>query len=160
MEQLDRTKRYLDRIKLVYSGVYSSSGHDKKLYDDDVLSFFIHCHHIRDWIIHLNTIGITAAQVDAFIDSHEPLKICADLANGSKHCRLTRGTRTKRQPHISGKEYRTTMQYTEDNYSEHMTAKYKISTHMEYHDALELAESCVNLWETYIASIQKNGTGN
>ena len=104
MEQLERTKRYHRRIQEIYSGIYSSSGHSKEAYDDDVVSFFIHCYHVRDWIVHLNRLGITARQVDSFIDSHRELRICTDLANGSKHCKLTRAIRGDNQPHIAGKE--------------------------------------------------------
>ena len=70
MEQFERTKRYLLRIGKIYEGIFSSSAHDKDGYDDDVISFFIHCYHIRDWIIHLNRLGITAQQVDSYINSH------------------------------------------------------------------------------------------
>ncbi|EDI0662644.1 hypothetical protein OD551_000005 [Salmonella enterica] len=81
MEQVKRSKRYLNRIEKIYSGIFSSSGHNKEDYDDDVISFFIHCYHIRDWIIHLNTLNIRASHVDIFINEHQALKICADLAN-------------------------------------------------------------------------------
>ncbi|EPF6752170.1 hypothetical protein NPI09_004770, partial [Escherichia coli] len=81
-------------------------------YDDDVISFFIHCYHIRDWIIHLNTLNIRANHVDIFINEHQALKICADLANGSKHCKLTRSMRTGRQPHIAAKQKQTSTWYS------------------------------------------------
>jgi hypothetical protein len=106
MEQFERAKRYLSRIEKIYEGVFSSEPHDTDCYDDDVISFFIHCHHIRDWIIHLNKLDITTKQVDNYIDSHKALRICADLANGSKHCQLTRTLRTEKQPYIAGKERR------------------------------------------------------
>jgi hypothetical protein len=153
MEQLERAKRYLERIRGIYSGIFSGSGHDKQSYDDDVISFFIHCYHVRDWIIHLNCVGITSSEVDKFIDSHMPLRICADLANGSKHCRLTRTLRTERQPHISGKEYRTTW-YSGVDGGESMRAKYTISSYMQIHDALLLAEECVVLWDGFVEQMR------
>jgi len=149
MEQFARTKRYLERIRNIYSGMFSSSGHDKDSYDDDVISFFIHCYHVRDWIVHLNTAGITAKQVDSFINKHMPLKICADLANGSKHYRLTRTLRTARQPHIVGKEHLTSTWLTGNGGGEHIKSKYTILADTEIHDALELAETCVLLWSEF-----------
>ncbi|EEB7841207.1 hypothetical protein GNY41_22395, partial [Salmonella enterica subsp. enterica] len=112
MEQIERSKRYLNRIEKIYAGIFSSSGHDKEDYDDDVVSFFIHCYHIRDWIIELNTLNIKSGQVDTFINKHQALKICADLANGSKHCKLTRSLRTGRQPHIAAKQKKTSTWYS------------------------------------------------
>lgn len=160
MEQLERTKRYLEKIRVIYSGIFSSAGHDKRSYDDDVISFFIHCYHVRDWIIHQNCVGVTAAEVDKFIDSHLPLRICADLANGSKHCKLTKKPRTERQPHISGKEYRTTIWYSEEGGGENMRAKYTISSYMKIHDALLLAEECVVLWEGFVEQMRLHNNAN
>ncbi|MCK4842621.1 MAG: hypothetical protein KAT04_12190 [Methylococcales bacterium] len=154
MEQFDRTKRYLQRVKDIYSGIFSSSGHDKESYDDDVISFFIHCYHIRDWIIHLNKVGVSAKQVDFFINSHTALKICADLANGSKHCKLTRSLRTKKQPHIVGKTHETTTWLTGNGGGEHMKSKYSILSGENIYDALELAEESVLLWEQFIEEMK------
>ena len=153
MEQFERTKRYLARLEAIYEGVFSSSGHDQDAYDDDVISFFIHCYHIRDWIIHLNTLGITSKQVDGYINQHKVLKICADLANGSKHCKLTRSMRTNRQPYISGKERRTSTWLTDNGGGEVMKCKYTIVSNTEILDALELARECVELWQSYIDNL-------
>lgn len=154
MEQLERTKRYLTRLEDIYAGVFSSSGHNKEAYDDDVVSFFIHCYHIRDWIAHLNNIGITAKDIDAYIDNHRSLKICADLANGSKHCKLTRSLRTERQPHISGKERHTSTWFTGEGGGEVIKCKYTILSNDELLDALQLAKECVQLWEEYMSSLE------
>lgn len=142
------------RMEGIYEGIFSSSGHDKEAYDDDVVSFFIHCYHVRDWIIHLNRLGITARQVDSYIDSHSALKMCADLANGSKHCKLTRSLRTNRQPHISGKERQTSTWLTGGGGGEVMKCKYTILSSTDFIDALELARECVRLWESYICELE------
>ncbi|TXC79123.1 hypothetical protein [Paraburkholderia azotifigens] len=158
MEQLARTKRYLKRVEDIYAGIFSSSGHDAEAYDDDVISFFIHCYHVRDWIIHLNDIGITARQVDSYIDSHQALRICADLANGSKHCILTRSLRTARQPLIAGRERNTSFWLVGDGGrgGEVMQSKYTVVSGPEHFDALELAAECVQLWETYIRNFARS----
>lgn len=150
MEQFERAKRYLTRIENIYAGIFSSSGHDRDDYDDDVISFFIHCYHIRDWVILLNKLGITARQIDSFINNHQSLKICADLANGSKHCRLTRSLRTEQQPHFAGKERRTSTWYIGNGGGEVMKCKYTISSSAQFIDALELARQCIQLWESFL----------
>ena len=154
MEQFERTKRYIVRMEAIYAGLFSSSGHDKEAYDDDVVSFFIHCYHIRDWIIHLNRLGITAREVDSYINSHRALRICADLANGSKHCKLTRSLRTDSQPHISGTERQTSTWLSGSGGGEVMKCKYTILSSTEFIDALELARECVQLWESYISKLE------
>lgn len=154
MEQFERAKRYLSRIEKIYEGIFSSSGHDKHTYDDDVISFFIHCYHIRDWIIHLNVLGITSVEIDEYINQNHALMVCADLANGSKHCKLTRSLRTKRQPHITGKERHTSTWYTGSGGGEVMKCKYTVLSGEEFLDAFELAKECVTLWEVFIQELK------
>lgn len=67
-EQLNRAKCYLKRIQKLYAGVFSSTGHDEEEYFDDVLSFFIHCYHVRDWAFHQDGAVVRAREIDAFID--------------------------------------------------------------------------------------------
>lgn len=153
MEQIERSKRYLKRMEKIYSGIFSSSGHDKEDYDDDVVSFFIHCYHIRDWIIELNTLNIKSGQVDIFINKHQALKICADLANGSKHCKLTRSLRTGRQPHIAAKQKETSTWYSGTGGGEVMTCKYTILSDGQLYDALHLARECIQLWDSYTSEL-------
>lgn len=154
LEQLERAKRYLNKIENIYAGIFSSSIHEKEAYDDDVTSFFIHCYHVRDWIINLNKIGVTARQVDAYIDSHLALKICADLANSSKHCKLTRSLRSGHQPHIAGNERKTSTWLTGNGGGEVVQSKYTVLSNGAHFDALELAKECVQLWELYIAELK------
>ncbi|PWC22803.1 hypothetical protein DDT52_00590 [Brenneria roseae subsp. roseae] len=154
MEQIERSKRYLTRMEKIYSGIFSSSDHDKEGYDDDVISFFIHCYHIRDWFIHLNRLNINASQVDIFINKHQALKICADLANGSKHCNLTRSLRTGRQPHIAGKQKETSTWLTGSGSGKVMKCKYTILCNNTLYDALQLARECIQLWDSYISEIK------
>lgn len=151
MEQFDRAHRYLVRIRSIYAGIYAGD-HKKQEYEDDVLSFFVHCFHIKDWIVHLNKIGVTAKQVDEFINASECLKICADLCNGTKHCILTRSARTGRQPHMSGRQYKSSVWFTGSGGGEVVQGKYSIVTAAGVVDALNLAEECMRSWENFIGS--------
>ena len=154
LEQFERAKRYLARMENIYSGIFSVSVHNTEAYDDDVISFFIHCYHVRDWVIHLNKIGVTARQVDSYIDSHQALRICADLANGSKHCKLTRSLRSGHQPHIAGKARHTTTWLTDNSGGEVMKCKYTVLSSALSVDALELARECIQIWELYMLELQ------
>lgn len=150
MEQLEIVKRYLERIEAIYVGVPLLPSSNKEYYDDDVISFFIHCYHIRDWIIHLNKLGISPTEVDGYINNNRALSVCADLANGSKHCRLTRATRTEDQPHVSGRERYTSTYGDEVSI---MKCKYRIMSNKQTLDALALAKECVSLWDNFVAKI-------
>ncbi|KGI76887.1 hypothetical protein [Oleiagrimonas soli] len=153
MEQMNRAHRYLERMRAQYEGVDSARGSKQQLLDD-VISFFMHCHHIRDWIVHLNKVGVTSRQVDAFIDAHPELQVCADLCNGSKHCKLDRTIRSGRQPHIAGETYRKSTWLTGDGGICIVQCRYTILTATGPIDALALAEKCMKLWNEYVGQLR------
>ncbi len=47
MEQIERTRRYLTRLRQIYAGAPYIAD-TREYYVDDALSFFMHCYHIRD----------------------------------------------------------------------------------------------------------------
>ena len=56
---------------------------------DTVLSFFEAIHHLKDWLGNDPISGITKVEGDSLISRSPMLRLCADLANGSKHLSLT-----------------------------------------------------------------------
>jgi hypothetical protein len=150
MHQLDRANRYLNRLRQIYAGV-PAKWEDRLAHEDDAYTFFVHCYHVRDWIIELNRAGATASVIDEYINSHTCLRICADLCNASKHCRLTRNTRTGSQPHII---------YTEHEHGvidqvQVLKSSFTIYAQGETFDALDLAESCMQAWSDLIQEFRK-----
>jgi hypothetical protein len=142
MEQLERAQRYLERIRNTYTGVpYVEESHE--YHTDDVHSFFVHCYHVRDWIIQLNRVGTSAAEVDRYINEHEELRICADLCNGTKHCQLTRKMRTAKQPHVASKAFWSS---GSNDVLDTTRGEFGVIAEGKVHDALELAERCMALW--------------
>lgn len=155
LEQFARAERYLGRIRRIYEGVLLSARHDKDGYEDDLISFFMHCYHIRDWILHLNKAGVSAAQLDDFINNNEVLRVCADLCNGSKHCKLTRKPRSGLQPHVAGKSYQASTWFVGSGGGEVLQAKYSVVTSTGAVDALDLAEECLHLWREFILEMSR-----
>ncbi len=153
MEQLERARRYLDRIHKIYKGT-SIPWEERDYLKDDVISFFMHCYHIKDWIIQLSKVKVTHQEIDNFINKQEALKICTDLCNGSKHCKLTQKTRTEGQPHIALSEYQSSGKSGGSIEPELVTARFSVLSNQEDHDALELAEECMALWDGFTADLQ------
>lgn len=152
MEQIDRTRRYLERMRKIYSGAPYEE--DPTCYTDDVLSFFIHCYHIRDWIEELNRLGITREEVNDFIAKHQELRICAELCDGTKHCRLDRNRKrwTSRQPHVA------TTQFVSGGTNDNLTTtsgRFQIMSEGTFLDALELAEKCMALWDEFVEGMKR-----
>lgn len=147
MEQIERARRYLGRIRAAYAGVpYRKDGRDH--YSDDVCSFFVHCHHIGDWVVALNRVGVTKADVDGFVDDHVELRICADFCNSTKHCELSR-LRSSREPHLAT----TQLHSSGDRVTR---CEFRILGDGDnFYDALELAESCMTLWDGFVANLNR-----
>ncbi|EJO9870458.1 hypothetical protein NU768_004481 [Vibrio vulnificus] len=152
MKQLERVERYLKRVRSIYTGDTSVEWEDRLYHEDDVHSFFLHCHHLQDWVEELNQIGITQQDIRKFIKSHTVLRICTDLANATKHCKLKhqKVTGYKHQPTVSGSIHQ------ENVLGNGVKSKFSITSGYAWYDALEVAEECFRLWQEFIESrIQK-----
>jgi hypothetical protein len=84
-------KHYLiqfERITRLHNFITSDSKFKDLSFDlrrDIIVSFFIHCFHLGDW---LKASGVDAGKVDAHIHSKYELQICRNIANGTKHLKL------------------------------------------------------------------------
>ncbi len=146
MHQLEIVERYLERLRRMYEGNNYLEWEGRHFNKDDVNSFFVHCNHLRDWVLKLNKIGIKEADIKKFIRDNKPIQICADLANSTKHCRLERRPWSGGNPHIAG-----TIHQSSKMYSEHgVKSEFTIIAENESFDALEIAEECWQLWNSFI----------
>jgi len=95
LKQFERVKRSLRKIEI------ENQDRDSTEYDDDLWHFFQDCHHLKDWIINDPDIpdevkGIetkVGENIEKFVSNNKELRVCADLANRSKHLELTRHSR-------------------------------------------------------------------
>ena len=136
MDQLNRVRRMLDRIN-----------HQERSpieYGDDICSFFQNCWHLKDWVrndpsvpLHVrDSIGQLAA-------ASLPLRICADLANASKHLKLT-------SPREGAKHSHWNMAIVPGESSK---VEYLIDTGSgTQQDSLDLARECLMAWERILAA--------
>ena len=103
MQQFHRVESYLTRVWRIYGGVPQLVKHTEE-YEDDVISFFVHCHRLADWVID-HYANVTAEQeVHAFVNANPDLQLRADICNASKHCKLQR-IRTGIQPSLRGRDW-------------------------------------------------------
>ena len=118
-------------------------------YQDEVYAFFINCYHQKDWIKNDRSVDPAVAKsVEEFINNSEDLSLCADLCNGAKHLRLTRGTRSGGDPQFGKREFKAGLGGPETTIS----VKYSIDTSSGQVDAFELATKCLQAWKGFIVS--------
>jgi hypothetical protein len=80
-DQWRRVQRWLERIE--------ATPKSSTEYDDFIWAFFQNCWHLKDWI--KNDQGLSShfrRGVERLALSERSLRVCADLANGTKHFEL------------------------------------------------------------------------
>lgn len=137
--QWARVSRRLNDVRAVYAG--APGGTDVAI--DTVLSFFEAVHHLKDWLGNDPVSGITKAEADSLINSSPMLRLCADLANGSKHLSLT-GSRTGDKSTEIARNDVTIFAGT--GTSAH---RFYVQSGKREYDVLDIAESAVLEWARF-----------
>lgn len=89
-DQLDRARRFLERVQ-------SLDPRRDVDYQDDVWAFFQNCWHIKDWLRFDYRLQETVRRkVVQEVHKSRVLRVCRDMANGTKHRKLT--SLDKRRP--------------------------------------------------------------
>lgn len=110
--------------------------------EDFAYAFFQACYVLRDWLPRKD---FPLLEVEAFIEKHAEMRLCRDLANMTKHGRLTRSS-TGREPSFA-REYRSSGTGSFDSDSDLV-----LLSQWEKHDPREIATRCLTLWEQFFAS--------
>ena len=152
MQQLELVHRYLERIRDIRRGIKANQKIQIN-HEDDVLVFFVQCHHMYDWLCAApNAQGvISRKEVAEFINSHEELRVCADICNWAKHSKVN-NNRTG----TGLTAFRTLdMQLRGDkDIVPLLLSSYCIECGGKKYDAFDLAEKCYELWHAYVEVVR------
>jgi hypothetical protein len=152
MEQFERVGRYLTRLCYAYEGIQASSAtfsiQDPK---DDCISYFMHCYHLKDWLI--ASYG-NRKEIEDFINANEELRICADICNGAKHLRITNGLRSGSNQRIEASGLESSLWITGSGGVEVHKCEFTVVSEHKTYDALQLAKRCMELWKSFVSTIQ------
>jgi hypothetical protein len=136
IDQFERVKRFLRRIQ-------SEEGNSID-YDDDLISFFMHCHSLKDWARNDPDSHITKKEAECLISNNIELEICASTANRSKHLKLY-DTGDRMDAKITGR--RETIDLNQGiSIPGHIIT---LEDGTEY-EALVVAERAVRIWEKFL----------
>jgi hypothetical protein len=140
--QWARVQRRLDDVRAVYTG--QVGGTDAAI--DTVQAFFEAVHHLKDWLGNDPSSGVTKEAGDSLIDGNSVLQLCADLANGSKHFKLTSSRTGDLSTSIARNDVTV---FVGAGASAHRF--YVVPAGAES-DVLQLAEAAVAAWTKYLSS--------
>ena len=94
LEQYGRMLRFLAKVQAASKIHIHEQPSIFDAYRDDMYSFFQNCWHMRDWIRYDDSIPEkTRAAIRTEAERTKALLVCADLANASKHLKLTKPPR-------------------------------------------------------------------
>lgn len=110
-------------------------------FKDDIFSFFQNCFHLRDWIYNAPEFG-PRPSVRRLVNRSAGLSVCADIANGLKHLRLSQPRRRAR----IGPSDRPAARQGQTTYAVFVT----VIVDGTERDGFEIAQDCVREWEAYV----------
>ncbi|WP_405717273.1 hypothetical protein OG607_00500 [Streptomyces sp. NBC_01537] len=139
--QWARVGRRLEDVRAVYQG--APGGTDVAV--DRVLSFFETVHHLKDWLGNDPASQVTKPHGDKLINDHLVLQLSADLANGSKHLKLT-STRTGDTSTTIARNDVTVFVGTGNS-----AHRFYVASGGKEYDALQIAEDAVNEWRRFLS---------
>jgi len=147
-EQFERVKRSLKRIE--------NQDRDSTEYDDDLWHFFQDSHHLKDWIIndpsvpevikgeYIDKDHKKGHKVENYVKGNVELRICADLANKSKHLELDKFSREDAE--ITSRNVNILLS-TGTSTCEHIITLEDGSKHI----AMDVARKAVEAWESFLS---------
>ena len=161
LDQLDRVRRALKKLENLGTVIATENvtiPADKQMdYVDALHAYFQYAWHLKDWIKNDDaapaTLRAAVRRMETEQDWINSLMLCADVANGSKHFRLTRNSRldAKMQAQIM---IRIVDQVFDKNQgSTSVGFSYQIvEPSGTTYDALDLARQSLSDWENLITS--------
>lgn len=134
--QLDRLRRWHNRI----CSLHQEKGLQVGFEDLDlVFTFFQNCYLLREWVAISR--DVPTEELDDFMKKNIEMRVCRDIANGTKHFHLTR-------PSLDA-EFSIGREYMPDNDGNPGHNWFVIAG--EKYDLFDLANQCMNLWEQFLA---------
>lgn len=149
LEQFERVKRFYQRFKEIDDG----RTHDRPsdFYYDEILMFFMNCHHLKDWIKNDESLpGSIRSSAEILVTDIEYLRYCADLANGVKHLKLVKTRRFEDDLQKGPTEYKLDLSGDGKNNTPIISAKFTFRMNDQVTDAFTLATQCLQTWEEFV----------
>ena len=143
------TQKQFSRVQRALARVEKNKNRVLEEYEDDIWCFFQNCWHLKDWVKNDGAISIKHRDaVEKDVRKFEELKICEDLANRSKHLKLTRNIQMNAEV-----KKRNTIIFAGPPGEGYGKYEFKIQTaNGREFDAIEVAKKSVEHWETILRS--------
>jgi hypothetical protein len=144
-DQFERLKRYLCRIRI--------RDRDRAEYEDDLLSFFQNCWHLKDWIWNDDSLTLDVrTEVRDAAHRHKALRVCRDIAIRSKHLELTKPSVGTGADIFGEAEVEISDSMSSGKSTSKVLWDYMVDIDGESVRALDVAEAAVGTWHYLFAT--------
>jgi hypothetical protein len=154
-EQYDRMNRSYERLVAVSQGEHPDA-RSSDTARDVLYHFFQDAYHLKDWIA--ATTPAIGGKIEARIKDSTPLRLCADLCNGTKHFRLDpRRKHWTDDPTTAFSAQDVTVRPGAAGTGEpaqHALHAWRFTSQGETRDALTLAGDVVGEWDTLLHDLR------
>jgi hypothetical protein len=149
-DQWGRVGRWHDKLRSTAEGRPHEM--DSLSYEDEMYAFFESCFHLKDCLKNDPARPLSRpADVEDFVERTEPLRWCADIANGSKHLITSRTPRIDPNTGLGTRRYSLHLGNANPTT---ISAQYVIVGAGQTRDAVKLAAACLAAWEAFLQTQQ------
>jgi hypothetical protein len=137
-------RRLLRWHRLVHRiGRAKTETEDTEREHDFLYAYFQNCYHLRDWL--QNSGAVTPKALQEFFRLNEPMQVCRDICNGTKHWRID-------HPSVDA-DFSMGREYVPAAWSgrrPHVNESWFIIAGKNKHDVFELADTSMALWDSFL----------
>ncbi len=150
-QQWERLKRWHIRFDAINGGLEHNKPSD--FLEDDMWAFFINCYHLKDWLKNDVASGVSAKDVEDYVNKSPNLSLCGDLANGSKHAVLKKA-KVDPNTKLKNKLVQVTLHagLGAQNPPTQIAVKYTLEAGGVTYDAFGLGTACMKEWAAFLKS--------
>jgi len=145
IDQWERVQRWFRIFEDIAYGKSHSFTTEQSL--DMVLSFFINCYHLKDWIKNDDECNVDSETVEDFVKAHSELKLCGKISNGAKHLYF-KGKFKGNEPAFPRKDIDLRI----DESGVTIAIRFFVEDQSEEYDAFQIARRSVELWKDFLQS--------
>ncbi len=138
--QYERLRRWHD---LIHGISRAKAIGETEQQHDFLYAYFQNCYHLRNWL--QNSDAVTPEKLQEFFRLNEPMKVCRDICNGTKHWRIDHPSV---DAHFSiGREY---VPADWPGERPHVNESWFIICGDSKRDVFQLADTCMALWDSFL----------
>jgi hypothetical protein len=157
LEQWQRVNRWYRRFTTINEGRSRQGELTSDDYQDEVYAFFQNCYHLKDWLRNDPSVATVVSDLEDVLlgpktdrsSGSLPFQLCADLALGSKHLKVTT-PKVDSATQIGKRHFDVNVYSGGEPRSSTLAVKYEVHAGGKVYDAYTVATDSIDTWNRYL----------